>query len=132
MAQAQTADIAGLLAGLDSGEARVKLAASKALRELSRPEPELLYPHFEVLAGLLRHENSILKWNATLTLANLARVDRQGKLDRMLDAYLAPIEGPVMITAANVIKGATVIAVAKPYLADRIAAHLIRVEKARY
>src|SRR5437870_1273318 len=125
-------DVAGLLARLGSGEARVKFAASKALRELSQPEPELLYPHFEVFAGLLRHENNILQWNATLTLANLARVDREGKLDRMLDAYLAPIAGPVMITAANVIKGATVIAVAKPYLAERIAAHLMRVEKAGY
>jgi hypothetical protein len=132
MAQAQTVDVRGLLAGLTSREAGVKLAASKALRELSRHQPELVYPHFEVFAELLGHENTILKWNATLTLANLARVDRDGKLDRMLDVYLAPIDGPVMITAANVIKGAAVIAMAKPHLAERIAERMLRVEKARY
>jgi len=132
MAQAQTVDVRALLAGLAWREARVKLAASKALRELSRHQPELVYPHFGVFAELLGHENNILKWNATLTLANLAQVDREGRLERMLDVYLAPMDGPVMITAANVIKGATVIAMARPHLAERIAERILRVEKATY
>ena len=132
MAQAQTVDVHGLLVGLSSREARVKFAASKALRELSLHQPELVYPHFGVFAELLGHEDKILKWNATFTLANLAPVDRDGKLVRMLDVYLAPIDGLVLITAANVIKGAAVIAMARPHLAERIAKHIMRVEKARY
>jgi hypothetical protein len=132
MAIERTAKVRGLIACLSSQQARAKLAASKALRELSQRQPELLYPHFKVLAALLGHENNILKWNATLALANLAGVDQDGRLDRMLDAYLAPSAGLVMITAANAIKGAAMIAVAKPHLADRIAKHLLRVEKARF
>jgi hypothetical protein len=126
-------DVAGeLLTGLGSHHARVKLGSSKALRELSRREPELVYPHFDIFAGLLGHGNNILKWNAMLTLANLASVDREGKLDRLLDVYLAPIAGPVMITAANAMKGAALIAQAKPHLAERIAKAILRVERANY
>lgn len=67
----------------------------------SRREPERVYPHFDEIAGLLNHTNHALQWNAIRTLAHLAPVDCEGKLDGILDAYLAPIDGPVMITAAN-------------------------------
>ena len=121
-----------LLKAFASDEARVRLAASKSLRDLSQRQPARVYPHFDVLAGLLTHENNVLKWNAILALANLASVDREGRIDRLLDEYLTPIAGPVMITAANIIKGATLIALVKPHLADRIAHQLMRVEKAKY
>ncbi|HTP33099.1 MAG TPA: hypothetical protein VMJ75_13065 [Candidatus Acidoferrales bacterium] len=121
-----------LLEALGSTQARTRLRASKALREFSRREPAAVYPYFDVFAGLLGHENNILKWNAIRTLAHLAPVDREGKLDCLLDAYLAPIRGPVMITAANTIQGAALIAGAKPQLADRIAKRILGVEKAKY
>jgi hypothetical protein len=50
----------------------------------------------------------------------------------MMDAYLVPISGPNMIDAANVIRGAAAIALAKPYLADTIARRIFRVERAAY
>ena len=120
------------LDALHAPDARTKLAASKAFRDLSLHEPARLYPHFESFAALLAHPNNILKWDAILTVANLARVDEERKLDRILDAYLAPITGPVMITAANTIKGAASIAQARPDLAPRILTALLRVEKAKY
>jgi hypothetical protein len=121
-----------LIDSLRAPDARTKLAASKGLRDLSRREPARVYAHFDDVALLLTHQNNILKWNAILTLAHLARVDEERKLDRILDAYLAPITGPVMITAANTIKGAALIAQARPDLASPIVASLLRVEKAVY
>jgi hypothetical protein len=102
------------------------------LRDLSEQAPDLVYPHFDFFAGLLGSSNHILKWNATLTLANLAGVDREGRLDRIMDAYLAPISGPDMIDAANAIRGAASIALAKPQLAPRIAGRILAVERASY
>src|ERR1019366_2248843 len=67
--------IAEVLAGIGAKRAGVKSGASKALRILSERVPEALYPHFDFFAAMLDHENQILKWNAMLTLANLARVD---------------------------------------------------------
>jgi hypothetical protein len=121
-----------LIAALASKQARIKLEASKALRALSSESPLLVYPHFDFFAAMLGHPNNILKWNAMLTLANLASVDSEGKLDLILDAYLAPIQGPVMITAANAIRGAAQIAAAKPHLAPKIARKILRIEHARF
>lgn len=121
-----------LLAGLDSPRAGVRFASSKALRLMSAGSPELLYPHFDRFAHLLGGDNQILAWNASLTLANLARVDREGKVEAILAAYLRPIRGPHLITAANAIRGAAAIASAKPHLAGEIARRILAVEGATY
>ena len=124
--------IAQVIAGVGAARAGTRLGASKALRVISAEEPELLYPHFDFLAALLAHENHILQWNATLTLANLARVDRDGKIEAILDRYLSLITGPNMISAANAIRGAAVIAQAKPHLLERIVTQIMRVERTDY
>ena len=67
-----------------------------------------------------------------LLIGCLAAVDRRGAVTRILDRYLAPLRGPDLITAANVIAGAARIATAKPRLADRIAKALLGVSRARY
>ncbi len=67
-----------------------------------------------------------------LILGNLAPVDGKRKLDQMIDEYLAPISGHRMIDAANTMRGAAVIALAKPYLADQIASRILKVERATY
>lgn len=121
-----------VLAGVGAKQAGVKFGASKALRILSERAPELLYRHFDFFAAMLGHENHILKWNATLTLANLARVDREAKIEGILDRYLDLISGPNMITAANAMRGAAIIGVAKPHLVTRIVARIMRVERAEY
>ena len=124
--------IAEVLAGVDAKRAGVRLGSSKALRILSERLPEVIYPHFDFFAALLNHDNHILQWNATLTLANLARVDREGKIEAILDRYLDLISGPNMITAANAIRGAAIIGVAQPNLVKRIVTRIMRVERAEY
>ena len=124
--------IAEVLAGIDAKRPGVRFGASKALRILSERVPEALYPHFDVFAGLLHHPNQILKWNATLTLANMARVDGEGKIEKILEEYLELITRPNLITAANAIRGAAIIGQAKPHLVRRILLRIMRVERAEY
>ena len=121
-----------VLAGVGAKRGEVRLAASKALRVLSERAPELLYPHFDFFVALLEQDNQILKWNATLTLANLARVDDEAKIEGVLDRYLGLIAGPDMITAANAIRGAAMIGVARPHLAARIVLQVMRVDGVQY
>lgn len=121
-----------VLAGIGAKRAGVKFGASKALRILSERVPDALYPHFDFFAAMLGHDNHILQWNATLTLANLARVDREGKIEAILDRYLDLICGPNMITAANAIRGAAIIGLAKPHLVRRILLRIMRVERVEY
>jgi hypothetical protein len=124
--------IAEVLAGVGAKRAGVRFGASKALRILSERVPELIYPHFDFFAALLSHDNQILQWNATLTLANLARVDREGKIEAILDRYLDLISGPNLISAANAIRGAAIIGAAQPHLVKRIVTRIMRVERTEY
>lgn len=124
-----------LLAAMDalgSVIPRIRFAASKLLRLVSEESPEALYPHFDFFVRLLHDKNSILRWNAMLTVGNLAAADHLKKLDPILGNYLAPISGKSLIDAANTIRGAATIAHAKPYLADEIANAILAVEEARY
>lgn len=117
---------------LGSATPRIRFAASKLLRVVSERSPEGLYPHFDSFVRLLHDKSSILRWNAILTLGNLAAADHRKKLDGILGEYLAPISGKNLIDAANTIRGAAAIARAKPYLADEIAKAILAVEEARY
>lgn len=117
---------------LGSAFPRIRFAASKLLRLVSEKSPEALYSHFDSFVRLLHDKNSILRWNAMLTLGHLAAADHQKKLDGILGEYLAPVSGKNLIDAANTIHGAAAIARAKPYLADEIAKAILAVEQARH
>jgi hypothetical protein len=118
--------------GLKAEKAKIKFSCLKVLRLISERQPRVLYPELDRFVALLDNENQILRWGAIIILGNLAAVDTERRLDRILDRYLQPISGGVMITAANVIGGAGKIARAKPELAERIVRALLQVETAQY
>jgi hypothetical protein len=126
------AQIEECIGGLNSRKASVRYGCGKVLRVMSQQHPEALYPHIDTFIKLLDSDNNIMKWEGIHVIGNLARVDKGKKIDAILARYLKPIEGPVMITAANVIGGAARIAAAKPYLAERIATAILKVEHAEY
>ena len=126
------ARIAEVLDGLGARDPRVKYGCAKVLEVLSEAHPAVLYPMFDRIADLLEGDNKILQWEAIRIIANLARVDKENSVERILDRYLAPVCGPVLVTAANVIGGAATIAAAKPHLVARIASDILKVEHGRY
>jgi hypothetical protein len=121
-----------IIEGLNANKARIKYGCAKALRIISEQRPDRLYPHFDFFVSLLDHENKIFQWDAAFVLSQLVRADDDDKFASVFDRYFSPIPGPVMITAANVIQGGARIAHVKPYLADRIAAEVLKVARARY
>jgi hypothetical protein len=118
--------------GLQAEQARVKYGCAKALRLIAEQHPALLYPHWDFFVRLLDHENNILQWHALYLLSQLVRVDSRNRFSGLFARYFSSISGPVMITAATAIQGGARIAQAKPRLADRIAAEVLKVERARY
>jgi hypothetical protein len=121
-----------IIEGLSTDKAWTKYGCAKILRLLSEKKPEILYPWFDLFTDMLESDNSFLKWDAIHILGNLAAVDSENRLERIFDRYFAPIPGPVLITAANVIGGAAKIALAKPALTERVTDEILKVEKARY
>ncbi len=128
----KASELEPLIEGLGSRDARTRFASAKKLRIIASQQPELLYPLFDVFVALLSNQNKILQWEGSIVISHLARVDTARKFPRIFDKYFAPICGPVMISAANVIGGSARIARAQPALAERIATELLKVNKARY
>jgi hypothetical protein len=121
-----------LIPSLGHAQARVRFTAARVLEFVAEQSPALLYPQFDFFVRLLDHPNSILQWESIRILARLVAVDSEHRFDRLFRRFFAPIRGPVMITAGNLIANAVVIARARPEWADRIARKILEVEKARY
>ena len=125
-------EIARLIEALKVEKRAVKYAYEKVLRLVSERRPELIYPYFDVFAGLLDSDNSFLKWGAIMTVANLTAVDSENKFEAIFKKYYAPISGPVMVTASNIIGSSAKIALAKPELTKPITREILKVQKAKY
>ena len=124
--------ISELIKGLSTQKADIKYGCAKVIRIISEREPDVLYPSFNFFVDLLYSDNNILQWEGIIVIGNLANVDSEGKIEGIIDRYLDPITGPVLVTAANIIKGAAKIASAKPRLAERITSAVLKVENAKY
>ncbi|MEW6194845.1 MAG: hypothetical protein AB1521_06805 [Bacteroidota bacterium] len=118
--------------GIKNNKADIKYGCDKVLRIISEKMPLLLYPNIGYFISNLSSDNNLFKWSAVVIISNLSSVDTRNKIDKIIDKYLLPIQGSVLITAANVIKGAAKIAVSKPALADKISKALLGVAKSNY
>jgi len=121
-----------IFAGLEQPKARVKFGCAKVLLLASESSPKTILPYWEQLTARMNHENKILQWSAMLTLANLAPVASLPIVEALLPRLLAPIHGPVMITAANAIRSATGFALAHPSLAPWVSRKILEVETGDY
>ncbi len=124
--------LAQAIAGLSESAATIKYGCDKVLRYLAANSPEVLYPYFDQFAANLGSEKTILRWGAIEIISHLATIDSENKFEPIFDRFFAPIKGPVLITAANVIKASGRIAAARPELVDWIAARILTVETAKY
>jgi hypothetical protein len=117
---------------VDEQPARIKFGCAKVLVLISEQSPKTLLPNWKQLKARLDSDNKILQWSAMLTLGNLASVTPLPQVKALLPRLLAPIRGPVMITAANAMRSLTQIALAHPTLATRISQAILEVEQADY
>ncbi len=121
-----------LIEALQTEKSSKKFAYEKALRRVSEKQPDLIYPYFDFFVDLLDSDNNFMKWGAIITIGNLAAVDTRKKFEAIFKKYYAPISGPALVTAANIIGSSAAIARAKPALVDSIAREILRVEKAKF
>lgn len=117
-----------LIEGVSSTKATVRYSCGNVLMYLSEKHPQILYPYMEEFIKLLDSKYRILTWNAIYIIANLAKVDDKQKLDDAFDKYFGLLNNDYMVTVANVVGNAGKIALAKPYLAGKIAKELLKVE----
>jgi len=117
-----------VLSGVSSSKAAVRYGCAKVLMDLSQEQPERLYPYMDSFLALLDSKYRILVWNAMAIIANLAKVDKDRKFDAAFDKYYGFLNDEYMVTVANVVGNSGKIALAKPYLVQRITSELLKVE----
>ena len=121
-----------LFAGLQTTEARIKYGSNKVLIIISEKNPSVLYPKLDFFTDQLDNDNNFLKWGAIEIIANLCQVDLTHHFENIFSKYFSPIHGHQMITAANTIKAAVIIAAYKHNLTEKIAEEILKVEEADY
>jgi hypothetical protein len=117
-----------MLDGVSSSKAAVRYGCAGVLMNLSKKYPEKLYRYMDSFIALLDSKHRILIWNAMVIVANLARVDKDRKFDAIFTKYYGFLKDEYMVTVAGVVGHSGNIALAKPYLAQRIANELVKVE----
>ena len=118
-----------LLKGVSSPKASVRYGCSRVLMGLSEAYPARLYPFIDSIINLLDSKYRILTWNALAIIANLAGVDEDKKIDAALDKYFNLLNSEYMVTVANVVVNSGKIALAKPYLIDKVTDKLLKVDE---
>jgi len=121
-----------LIGGITENDVRIKYGCSNTLIIVSENTPELVHPYFDFFKDHLNSKNKFIKWASILIIANVTKSDNKNKFDAIFNSYFSEITGPVMITASNIIKGAAIIAKAKPYLTERITNELFKIKDAKY
>lgn len=118
--------------GIFSDKGNIKFGCAKILRVISEKKPKILYPNWDFFVKQLDNENNILKWNAIYIIANLSTVDTKNKFEKIFDRYFQLIKHKKMVTAANVVGGAGLIAKAKPHLEEKITKKILEVDLGKW
>jgi hypothetical protein len=114
--------------GVSSSRTSIRYGCSRVLMDLSEAHPEKLYRYMDSFINLLDSKHRILIWNALAIIANLTGVDKDKKFDTAFDKYYGFLNDEYMVTVANVVGNSGKIALAKPYLVDRITDELLKVD----
>jgi hypothetical protein len=117
-----------VLNGIYSSKATIRYGCAKVLMDLSEEQPEKLYPYMDSFISLLDSKHRILTWNAMAIIANLTKVDKNKKFDAIFDKYYRFLNDEYMVTVANVVGNSRKIALAKPYLIQKITDELLKIE----
>lgn len=117
-----------ILSGISSSKPTIRYGCGKILMEISKDQPEQLYPYMDFFITLLDSKYRILTWNALCIIANLTKIDTENKFDSMFEKYYSFLYKEYMVTVVNVVGNSGKIALAKPYLTTQIVEKLLTVE----
>lgn len=124
-------EVQELVAALRFPQNSVAYGALKELTALSQ-DSDYVYFFFDDFCAMLEDPNSYVRNRGLVLMAQNARWDMDGKLDRTLDAYLAHVTDEKPITARQCIQNLSHVVRAKPMLAPRIRAALEAADFSRY
>lgn len=117
-----------MLKELKSKDDTERYSSFNTLLRLSEQQPELLYPSWDLLVEMLDSDNAYRRLIAVRLIANLTRVDRENRFEKVFDKYYNLLNDSVIV-AGHITANSGKIAQAKPELQAKITARLLNIDK---
>ena len=122
-----------LLGNLRSKKETIRFNSSNALHLISQKNPGVLYPLWDFFFELIAGDNTYWKCSGIPIIANLTRVDRENKFERMFEKYFALMDDKKsFIPAAYLARSSATIVRAKPDLEARITKKLLKIDQTHH
>jgi hypothetical protein len=121
-----------LLENMLSKDNKRRYECFKVVYLISEDHPEALYPKWDYFKDMLESKNSASTFQAIHILANLAKVDSEGRFQQSFDSFYRFLNGEELIPASHVAYVSHKIVKAKPELADAVAEKLLNLDEATY
>ena len=94
--------------------------------------PDLFYPYWERFAAGIHSPNGFFRSSSTQALAFLTAVDKEHRLDSILDAYLRILDDDKVMVARYFVQTIHLLPQARPDLREKVIACLLGVENTRH
>lgn len=124
--------LAELLDNLWSKKETIRYNSHKVLSQISEEQPKILYAHWDYFVKFLDSDNTYHKLSAVILLADLTKVDRSSKFDKIFNKFYGLLNDKSFITAAYVSGASGKIALAKPKLQTKITNRLLQIDKTHH
>jgi hypothetical protein len=122
-----------LIGNLKSKKETIRFNSSKALHLLSQKNPDVLYPLWNFFFELIEGENTYWKCSGIPIIANLIRVDKENKFERMFERYFRLMDDKKsFIPAAYLAQSSPTIVKAKPNLETKITRRLMKIDETHH
>lgn len=120
------------LDNLNSKDPKTKYKEQRNLIMISESNPKILYSEHDYFINLLNNPNNIMVWTGLIVLGNLARVDKDNKIDEVISIIVSKLNVGKMITAGNAMRSLINIVKAKPEMADYLATEILKSKDYKY
>lgn len=124
--------LAELLDNLWSKKETIRYNSHKVLSQISEEQPKLLYGHWDHFVEFLDSDNTYHKLSAVILLANITKVDKKNKFEKIFNKFYGLLNDKSFITAAYVCGASGKIALAKPNLQTKITNRLLSIDKTHH
>ncbi|MHC4309186.1 MAG: hypothetical protein ACYSSN_04510 [Planctomycetota bacterium] len=124
--------LAELLDNLRAKNETIRYNSHKALFFITEKQPQTLYSNWDYFVTFLDSDNTYHKLSAVLLLANLAKVDKDNKFEKVFSRFYGLLNDKSFITAAYLAGASGKIVKAKPKLQTRITNRLLSIDKTHH
>lgn len=121
--------LSALLDGISSKQDIVRHNSYKIVLLVSELNPEMLYPEWDFFVERLDSDNTYSRYESVFILANLVKIDKERRFEKIFNKYFRLLNDRSVIVAASLAAVAGKIAKAKPALQPKITNQLLKLEK---